>query len=139
MNAFEIRSLTVAYDRKTVLEDASVEIPPGHLTAIVGPNGAGKSTMIKAALGLVPRLSGAFYAFGKPFTGHNERVGYVPQRESVDWDFPVTVRDVVLTGLTNTPDFVPRWSQTDEEAARADELIESLGLDDRRHARWGVL
>ena len=95
----EIRSLNVAYQRKMVLWDADLAIQPGRTTAIVGPNGAGKSTLIKAALGLIPSASGEIQFFGKPYAQSRSRVAYVPQRESVDWDFPVSARDVVAMGL----------------------------------------
>ncbi len=82
-----------------MLTDLSFEVPPGTLTAIVGPNGAGKSTLIKTALGLVQPLTGHFEFFGKSFREVDGRVSYVPQRTSVDWDFPVTSLDVVCMGL----------------------------------------
>lgn len=97
-NALEIRQLTVNYDKTPVLWDVSLQIPQGLLVGIIGPNGAGKSTLIKAALGLVKPLSGKAEFFGRPLKKVRRRVGYVPQRESVDWDFPVTVRDLVLMG-----------------------------------------
>jgi manganese/zinc/iron transport system ATP- binding protein len=95
---FTINQLSVAYDRKLVLRDVNLSINPSSLVAIVGPNGAGKSTLIKAALGLTPKLSGKIEAFGEPFKKAGSRIGYVPQRESVDWDFPISVYDVVLMG-----------------------------------------
>lgn len=98
-NPLEIRALNVAYQSKLVLWDAELSIQPGRTTAIVGPNGAGKSTLIKAALGLIPVASGEVLFFGGPFSKMRGRVAYVPQRESVDWDFPVTARDVVAMGL----------------------------------------
>lgn len=82
-----------------MLTDISFATPPGTLTAIVGPNGAGKSTLIKASLGLIEPASGQFEFFGKPFGDVDGRVSYVPQRTSVDWDFPVTALDVVCMGL----------------------------------------
>ena len=82
-----------------MLTDLSFKVPPGTLTAIVGPNGAGKSTLIKTALGLVQPLTGHFEFFGKSFREVDGRVSYVPQRTSVDWDFPVTSLDVVCMGL----------------------------------------
>ena len=91
--------MTVAYRNTPVLTDLSFEVPPGTLTAIVGPNGAGKSTLIKTALGLVQPLTGHFKFFGKSFREVDGRVSYVPQRTSVDWDFPVTSLDVVCMGL----------------------------------------
>jgi manganese/zinc/iron transport system ATP- binding protein len=94
-----IYDLTVAYHRKPVLWDISLDFPPGQLIGVVGPNGAGKSTLIKAVMDLVPRASGSIQVFGKPYKKNRHRVGYVPQRESVDWDFPVDAIDVVTMGL----------------------------------------
>ena len=94
-----IRDLTVAYQRQPVLWDIDYDAPAGKLVAIVGPNGAGKSTLIKSVLGLLPTLSGEVTMFGRPFSEVRLRVGYVPQRSSVDWEFPVTVQDVVTMGL----------------------------------------
>ncbi len=96
--ALEIHDMTVAYHRRPVLWDIDMQIPEGKLVGIVGPNGAGKTTLIKAALGLVPLASGKVEIYGKSYQQQRHLVGYVPQRESVDWDFPVTVRDVVLMG-----------------------------------------
>jgi manganese/zinc/iron transport system ATP- binding protein len=94
-----INDLTVAYHRKPVLWDVDLSLPEGQLIAVVGPNGAGKSTLIKAILGLVPRASGAVSIYGKPYESQRHLVGYVPQRESVDWDFPVNAMDVVAMGI----------------------------------------
>lgn len=94
-----IYDLTVAYYRRPVLWDVTLDIPPGSLVGILGPNGAGKSTLIKAAMDLIPRASGRILLFGKPFRKVRHRVGYVPQRESVDWDFPVSALDVVTMGF----------------------------------------
>jgi manganese/zinc/iron transport system ATP- binding protein len=94
-----IHDLTVAYHRKPVLWDIDLTLPEGQLVAVVGPNGAGKSTLIKAVQGLVPRASGVINVFGKSYEAQRHLVGYVPQRESVDWDFPVNALDVVTMGL----------------------------------------
>ena len=94
-----IEALNVAYHRKLVLWDVSADIKAGRTTAIVGPNGAGKSSLLKAALGLIPASSGEVSFFGGPLRRAHSRVAYVPQRESVDWDFPVNARDVVAMGL----------------------------------------
>lgn len=94
----EINQLTVNYDKTPVLWDVSFSIPSGLLVGIVGPNGAGKSTLIKAALGLVKPISGKVEFLGQPLKNVRQQVAYVPQRESVDWDFPVTVRDLVVMG-----------------------------------------
>ena len=93
-----IHDLTVAYHRKPVLWDVDLDVPAGKLIGIVGPNGAGKSTLIKAVLDLLPVASGRVLIFGKPYRENRRRVGYVPQRESVDWDFPVSALDVVAMG-----------------------------------------
>ncbi|WP_197995146.1 ABC transporter ATP-binding protein [Gimesia panareensis] len=94
-----VYDLTVAYHRKPVIWDVSFDIPPGKLVGIVGPNGAGKSTLIKTIMELIPKASGRVNIFGKPYQKNRHRVGYVPQRESVDWDFPVDALDVVTMGL----------------------------------------
>jgi manganese/zinc/iron transport system ATP- binding protein len=94
-----IHDLTVAYHRKPVIWDIDYDAPLSQLVAIVGPNGAGKSTLLAACLDLIPRVSGDVWVFGKPYAKQRSRVGYVPQRESVDWDFPVSALDVVAMGL----------------------------------------
>ncbi len=94
-----IGDLTVAYHRKPVLWDVNLSLPEGRLIAVVGPNGAGKSTLIKAALNLIPRATGMVRIYGRPYETQRHLVGYVPQRESVDWDFPVDATDVVAMGL----------------------------------------
>ncbi|MGG0813928.1 metal ABC transporter ATP-binding protein [Paenibacillus alvei] len=93
-----VSGLTVAYQKKPVLRNVSFTIPEGNLIGIIGPNGAGKSTLIKSVLGLIPRVSGEVRIFGKPYSESRKRVGYVPQRESVDWDFPTNALDVVMMG-----------------------------------------
>lgn len=94
-----IHDLTVAYHRKAVIWDVDYDAPPARLVAIVGPNGAGKSTLIKAVLDLLPKVSGEVSVFGRPYRQQRGRVAYVPQRESVDWDFPVNALDIVAMGL----------------------------------------
>jgi manganese/zinc/iron transport system ATP- binding protein len=91
--------LTVAYHRRPVIWDVCFDIPRGSLVGIVGPNGAGKSTLIKAVMDLVPRVSGRVRVFGDTYRHNRHRVGYVPQRESIDWDFPTDALDVVTMGL----------------------------------------
>jgi len=91
--------MTVAYQGRPVLWDIDYDAPPGKLVAIVGPNGAGKSTLIKAVLELIPRTDGEVRFFGKTYQQQRGLIGYVPQRTSVDWDFPVNALDVVVMGL----------------------------------------
>lgn len=93
-----VNGLTAAYQKKPVLRGVSFTITEGELVGVIGPNGAGKSTMMKAALGLIPRLSGEVLVYGKPYKQQRKLVGYVPQRESVDWDFPTNALDVVMMG-----------------------------------------
>jgi len=97
-SALTVNQLSVNYGKTPVLWDISLEIPQGVLVGIIGPNGAGKSTFIKAALGLIQPLSGKVEFFGESLKKMRQRVAYVPQRESVDWEFPVTVRDLVMMG-----------------------------------------
>ncbi len=96
--SLEVHELSVNYGQTPVLWDLTLALPPGLLVGIIGPNGAGKSTLLKAALGLVKPLSGKVEFFGQALKRVRQRVAYVPQRESVDWDFPVTVKDLVLMG-----------------------------------------
>lgn len=94
-----IRGLTVSYGEKPAVFSVDMTVPAGAMTAIIGPNGAGKSTLLKAALGIVTPLSGRVRVYGKPLKEQLARVAYVPQRASIDWDFPTRVIDVVLMGL----------------------------------------
>lgn len=124
--ALEIHDMTVAYHRKPVLWDIDVELPEGRLTGIVGPNGAGKSTLIKAVLGLVPKASGKVSIYGKPYSQQRHLVGYVPQRESVDWDFPISARDVVLMGRYGRLGWFRRPRAADRKAA--DQALAKVGM-----------
>lgn len=112
-----VRDLTVVYREKPALWDVDLEIPAGQLCAIVGPNGAGKSTLIKAVLGLVPRASGQVRFFGQSLAQARKRIGYVPQRGSVDWDFPTSVLDVVMMGLYGKLGWFRRPGPREREAA----------------------
>jgi len=97
--AIDIADLTVAYQRKPVLWEINLKIPQGALVGLVGPNGAGKSTLIKSIMDMVPRIAGRVEIHGQPLNKQRHNIAYVPQRESVDWDFPATVLDVVTMGL----------------------------------------
>lgn len=113
----EVNQLTVNYDKTPVLWDISLTIPSGVLVGIIGPNGAGKSTLIKAALGIVTPIAGKVEFFGLPLKQVRQRVAYVPQRESVDWDFPVTVRELVLMGRYGHLGLFRRIREADRAAA----------------------
>ncbi len=124
--AFEIHDMTVAYHRKPVLWNIDLAIPEGKLVGIIGPNGAGKTTLIKAALGLVPLASGKVEIYGQPYARQRNLVGYVPQRESVDWDFPVTVDDVVLMGTYGRLGWFRRPGRAEREIARI--CLDQVGM-----------
>ncbi|ACI99843.1 metal ABC transporter ATP-binding protein [Rhodospirillum centenum] len=121
-----VRGLTVAYHDRPVLRDVNWTAPSAGLIAICGPNGAGKSTFIKACLGLVPPLSGTVEIFGRSLARQRRLVGYVPQRESVDWDFPVSALDVVAMGRYAMIGWGRRVSKEHKEAARA--ALERVGM-----------
>lgn len=114
----EIHDLTVAYHKRPVLYGIDLTIPKGNLVGVVGPNGAGKSTLIKTVMGLVPAASGWVRVFGLPFKKAVSRIGYVPQRESVDWDFPVNVSDVVMMGRCGRVGMFHRPGRKDREIVR---------------------
>lgn len=122
----EVHDLTVAYHHRPVLWDVDVLFPEGQLVAIVGPNGAGKSTLIKAIMGLVPLASGYVRIFGKPVAQARSAVAYVPQRGSVDWDFPTTALDVVLMGRYGQVPLFGRPRKQDREVAR--QCLEKVGM-----------
>lgn len=123
-----IHDMTVAYHRKPVLWDVDYDAPEGKLVGVIGPNGAGKSTLIKACIGLVPRVSGRVLVYGKPYDARRGLVGYVPQRESVDWDFPVSALDVVTMGLYAKIGWLRPVSRAHRETAMA--CLERVGLAD---------
>lgn len=132
-----VRDLTVAYAEKPVLWDVDLDVPSASLAAIVGPNGAGKSTLIKAILGLVPTAAGTVTLFGKPYSQVRKRVGYVPQRGSVDWDFPTTVLDVVMMGLYGKLGWFRRPGRSERE--RALECLREVGMADFAHRQISQL
>ncbi len=115
--AVEVHDLTVAYHTQPVLWDVDFALPPGRLVAVIGPNGAGKSTLLKAILGLVPLTAGWVEIFGRPPREQRARIGYVPQRESVDWDFPTDALDVVLMGLYGRLGWFRRPGRRERERA----------------------
>ncbi|MFE5323967.1 metal ABC transporter ATP-binding protein [Paenibacillus sp. NPDC056579] len=123
-----ITNMTVAYQKKPVLRDIAFEIPEGKLIGIVGPNGAGKSTLIKAALGLIPRVTGEVSIYGKPYAEQRKLVGYVPQRESVDWDFPTSALDVVMMGRYGHLGWFKRPGAKERQTAM--ECLEKVGMAD---------
>lgn len=127
----EVEDLTVAYDAKPVLWDIDLKIPQGKLMAVVGPNGAGKTTLIKTMLGLLTPVSGVVrFSLEETARTHDlrNRIGYVPQSGSVDWDFPATVLDVVLMGCYGKLGWIKRPRKTDVELAM--HTLEKVGMED---------
>jgi manganese/zinc/iron transport system ATP- binding protein len=126
--ALHVEDLTVSYQSKPVLWDIDLDVPPGVMAAIVGPNGAGKSTLIKAVLGLVTPAAGHITIFGRPYKAQRRRVGYVPQRSSVDWDFPTTALDVVTMGLYGHLGWLRRPGR--RERSQAMDALGLVGMQD---------
>jgi manganese/zinc/iron transport system ATP- binding protein len=132
-----IHDMTVAYQRKPVLWDIDIDVPEGNLVGIVGPNGAGKSTLIKACIDLVPTASGRVRIYGKPYRRMRKKVAYVPQRETVDWDFPVSVLDVVTMGRYGHIGWCLPVTRKHKRAAM--EALERVGLEDLAHRQISQL
>jgi manganese/zinc/iron transport system ATP- binding protein len=124
--AVKVEDLTVAYGERPVLWDVDMEVPAGVLMAVVGPNGAGKTSLIKSVTGLVRPVAGHITIFGKPYQEQRHLVGYVPQRNSVDWDFPTTVLDVVMMGRYGGLGWFRRPGAA--ERALAMEALEKVGI-----------
>ena len=135
--AIEVHDLTVAYRTQPVLWDVDLALPEGKLIAIVGPNGAGKSTLVKMIIGLVPLVTGWVQIFGEPYERRRSWVGYVPQRESVDWDFPTSALDVVTMGLYGRIGWFRRPSK--HHRATALECLEKVGMHDLAHRQISQL
>ena len=126
--AIEVTDLTVAYHEKPVLWDVDLEVPRGVLMAVVGPNGAGKTTLMKAILGLAPVAAGQVRINGRPCAEQRRQVGYVPQRGSVDWDFPTNVLDVVMMGRYGALGWFRRPGARERTEALA--ALEKVGMAD---------
>jgi len=132
-----IHDMTVAYQRKPVLWDVDLDIPEGQLVTIVGPNGAGKSTLIKAAMDLVPKASGIVRFYGKPFKSQRHLVSYVPQRETVDWDFPIDAIGVVGMGRYSNIGWCLPIRKKDKQIAM--EALDHVGMADYAHRQISQL
>lgn len=136
-DALAIRGLTVTYHDNPVVFSLDATVPAGSMTAIIGPNGAGKSTLLKAALGIVPTVSGQVSIFGAPLEQSRSRVAYVPQRASVDWEFPARVFDVVLMGLSRQLGLIGRVGKMHREKVLA--ALDKVGMADFADRQIGRL
>ncbi|MFD6438368.1 metal ABC transporter ATP-binding protein [Peribacillus sp. NPDC060186] len=124
--ALKVENLTIAYHKKPVVEDVSFEVPEGNLIGIIGPNGAGKSTLIKGILELIPKLSGEVTISGSSYKSMRKSIGYVPQRESVDWDFPTNALDVVMMGRYGHLGWLKRPGKAERQKAM--ECLDKVGM-----------
>ncbi len=123
--AVNVRGLTVAYDSRAVLSDVDIDIKRGKITAIMGPNGAGKTTLLKAMLKLIPKSCGS--VIWNEVDGRPPVIGYVPQSESVDWDFPATVWDVVTMGCYKRLGWIKRPKKEDRELSL--QMLKKMGME----------
>ena len=132
-----IQNLSVTYKTEPALWNIDLNFPKAKMIAIVGPNGAGKSTLIKAVMGLVPITAGKVSVFGKPYSKNRDKVAYVPQRGSVDWDFPTNALDVVEMGLYGKLGWFRRPNSKTRDIAR--ECLDKVGLSDYQDRQIGQL
>ena len=114
----EVRDLTVTYDNKPALWNADFGIPKGRMVGLVGPNGAGKSTLLKSVMGLIPKSSGYVKFFNDNLDSVRKKIAYIPQKESVDWDFPATVFDIVEMGRYGNKSLFKRLNKNDKKIAQ---------------------
>jgi manganese/zinc/iron transport system ATP- binding protein len=133
----DVSHLTVAYNQNNILSDVSVTIPQGVMCGIIGPNGAGKTTFIKALLNLVPITAGTITILGTSFQDARNKIAYIPQRNSVDWDFPITVFDMVLMGCYGKLGWFKRPGKNEYNKAFA--ALSAVGLCEYVHKSIGVL
>lgn len=127
MKALQVNNLSVAYEEKTVLNKVNLTVPVGHLTGIIGPNGAGKSTLIKAILNQLPNKSGNVHILERQLNTKDHTVGYVPQRNAVDWDFPTNALDVVLMGRYGHIGMMKKPTTKDKQMAM--DCLKSVGME----------
>ena len=132
-----LHDVSVAYGRQLVLAGVSADIPRGELVSVVGPNGSGKSTLLKAIAGLLPLAGGRVTLFGQPIDDMRRSIAYVPQREDVDWQFPVSVRDVVMMGRYPHAHWLGQLGDDDRRAA--DDAMRHVGIEDLAERQIGSL
>lgn len=135
--AIETSGLSVSYGRTKVLDSIDLSIPQQVVMGLVGPNGAGKSTLLKSILDLIPRIEGRVSIMGQPFSANRKQIGYIPQRSTIDWDFPITVRDLVTMGSYGRLGWI-RWPGK-KEKQEASTALERLGMQDFASRQIGEL
>lgn len=135
--AIEVHNLTTTYGNAPVLWDIDFELPAGNIIGVIGPNGSGKTTLLKTIMGLLEPASGYVKIFDKSLEEMRERIAYVPQRESVDWDFPASVYDVVMMGRYRRNNLFRRTTKTDIEIVK--ESIEKVGLTEYKNRQISQL
>jgi manganese/zinc/iron transport system ATP- binding protein len=133
----DIQNLTVSYHRKPAIRSVNLKLQDNGIIGIIGPNGAGKSTLLKAILNLVPIEHGSVRVFGQPVDKVRHKISYVPQKEIIDWDFPVTVHDVVMMGRYAHLGIIERPGTRDREIV--DAAIHKVGMDEYRNQQIGNL
>lgn len=133
--AISLHNVTVSYHDRPVLRGITAQIPTHKITGITGPNGAGKSTLLKAILGLTPRDNGEILILGKPIAQCRQRIAYIPQKEQIDWDFPVVVQDIVIMGRYPALGWFRRTSSADYELVK--NALADVGMQEytKRHIR----
>ncbi len=135
--AIEVKDIHVSYSGKQVVKDINFSFETGKLIGIIGPNGAGKSTLMKAVLGLIPKDHGSVSFYGKPISEVRKNIAYLPQRSAIDWDFPILVRDVVLTGTYPKLGLFKRPRKKEKQFAT--KCLEKVGMEDFSNNQIGEL
>ncbi|REJ07518.1 metal ABC transporter ATP-binding protein [Halobacillus trueperi] len=135
--ALSIKNLHVSYYGNEAVKEVSLTVNPGNLVGIIGPNGAGKSTFLKALLNLIPRDKGEIKLLGKTVKEVRKKIAYVPQRNDIDWDFPITVLDAVLIGTYPNLKLFKRPKKKDKEWAM--ECLRRVGMEDFSKRQIGEL
>jgi ABC-type Mn2+/Zn2+ transport system ATPase subunit len=137
METIEVKGLSISYGVKRILTNVYLNVSSGHVYGLIGPNGAGKSTLFKSILGLIDTNAGSIKVFGKDVDESRTRIAYVPQRDDIDWEFPATVKDIVLMGRYPHKKLLQRLNK--EDLTIADDAMKELGILDLADRQIGQL